>query len=191
MKQTEGGSVGLKDEDTAVADDARLARMKRVPQVRIVRRALGLTQEDFAERFNIPLGTLRDWEQGRKEPDQAARNYLRVIATDADAVQFALGALPQRVRGEVYKDPSHYGVERVWFVYREPKDTSVWGSVVLNAYNKTVQDFRSVLSERRAQINSNQKLPDRPGQALYRARVGMMSAYKDGRRSFASALRPR
>ena len=64
-------------------------------------------------------------------------------------------------------------------------------SDALNAYNKTVQDFRSVLSERRAQINSNQKLPDRPGQALYRARVGMMSAYKDGRRSFASALRPR
>ena len=52
-------------------------------------------------------------------------------------------------------------------------------SDALNAYNKTVQDFRSVLSERRAQINSKQKLPDRPGQALYRARVGMMSAYKD------------
>jgi len=49
----------------------------------------------------------------------------------------------------------------------------------LNAYNKTVQDFKSVLSERRAQINSNQKLPERPGQALYLARVGMMSAYKD------------
>jgi hypothetical protein len=35
------------------------------------------------------------------------------------------------------------------------------------------------LSERRAQINSKQKLPDRPGQALYLARVAMMSAYKD------------
>ena len=49
----------------------------------------------------------------------------------------------------------------------------------LNAYNKTVQDFRSILSERRAQINSNQKLPDRPGQALYLARISMMGAYKD------------
>src|SRR5215204_5033645 len=52
-------------------------------------------------------------------------------------------------------------------------------SDAVDAYNKTVQDFRSVLSERRAQINSKQKLPDRPGQALYLARVAMMSAYKD------------
>jgi len=52
-------------------------------------------------------------------------------------------------------------------------------SDALNAYNKTVKDFRSVLSERRAQINSNQKLPARPGQALYLTRVAMMSGYKD------------
>jgi len=49
----------------------------------------------------------------------------------------------------------------------------------LNVYNKAVQDFRSILSERRAQINSNQKLPDLPGQALYLARINMMGAYKD------------
>jgi len=49
----------------------------------------------------------------------------------------------------------------------------------LNSYDKTVQDFRSILGERRAQINAKQKLPDVPGQALYLARVNMMSAYKD------------
>jgi len=49
----------------------------------------------------------------------------------------------------------------------------------LNAYNKTVEDFRTILSKRRAQINSHQELPARPGQALYLARVNMMSAYKD------------
>jgi hypothetical protein len=52
-------------------------------------------------------------------------------------------------------------------------------SDALNAYNKTVQDFRSILSERRAQIDAKQKLPDKPGQALYLARVAMMGAYKD------------
>lgn len=52
-------------------------------------------------------------------------------------------------------------------------------SDALDAYNKTVRDFRSDLSERHAQINSKQKLPERPGQALYLARVAMMSAYKD------------
>src|SRR6476660_2541215 len=52
-------------------------------------------------------------------------------------------------------------------------------SDALNTYNKTVQDFRSILRERRAQINANQKLPDKPGQELYLARVAMMGAYKD------------
>ena len=52
-------------------------------------------------------------------------------------------------------------------------------SDALNAFNKTVQDFRSILRERRAQINANQKLPDKPGQELYLARVAMMGAYKD------------
>jgi hypothetical protein len=52
-------------------------------------------------------------------------------------------------------------------------------SEALNAYNKTVQDFRSILRERRAQIDAKQKLPDVPGQALYLARVAMMGAYKD------------
>ena len=52
-------------------------------------------------------------------------------------------------------------------------------SDALHAYNKTVQDFRSILGERRAQINANQRLPDKPGQDLYLARVAMMSAYKD------------
>ena len=46
-------------------------------------------------------------------------------------------------------------------------------SDALNAYNKTVQDFRSILKERRTQINANQKLPDKPGQELYLARVAM------------------
>jgi transcriptional regulator with XRE-family HTH domain len=43
---------------------------------------LGLTQQEFADRYRIPIGTLRDWEQGRTEPDQAARAYLNVIARD-------------------------------------------------------------------------------------------------------------
>ena len=38
---------------------ADFKRMKRTPQVKVIRRALGLTQEEFAERFHIPLGTLR------------------------------------------------------------------------------------------------------------------------------------
>ena len=64
--------------------------MKRTPQVKIIRRALGISQEDFSARYHIPLGTLRDWEQGRVVPDQAARAYLTVIARDPEAVRKAL-----------------------------------------------------------------------------------------------------
>jgi hypothetical protein len=47
------------------------------------------------------------------------------------------------------------------------------------AYGKAVNDFRSILAERRAQIDAKQPLPDRPGQALYLARNQMISAYKN------------
>jgi hypothetical protein len=52
-------------------------------------------------------------------------------------------------------------------------------SDALNAYNIAVNDFKSILSQRRAQIKSNQQLPNLPGQALYLARNNMISAYKD------------
>jgi len=58
----------------------------------IIRRALGLSQEAFAERYRIPIGTLRDWEQGRTEPDQAAQAYLTVIAKHPEMVAVALAA---------------------------------------------------------------------------------------------------
>ena len=65
-------------------------RLVRVPQIKTLRRALGLTQEEFAARYRIPIGTLRDWEQGRSEPDQPARAYLTVIARDPEGVRAAL-----------------------------------------------------------------------------------------------------
>ncbi len=48
-----------------------------------------------------------------------------------------------------------------------------------NTYNNAVNDFRSILGQRRAQINAKQPLPNLPGQALYHGRIDMMSAYKD------------
>lgn len=74
--------------------DAEWQAARKVPRAKTLRRALGLTQEEFATRFQIPLGTLRDWEQGKSEPDQSAQAYLRAIAGDAAAVQRALEAGP-------------------------------------------------------------------------------------------------
>ena len=90
MTDTEINTAALSDPDNPPLTRERQARLKRVPQVKVMRRAMGLTQEDFAVRFRIPLGTLRDWEQGKTEPDQAARAYLTVIAREPEAVRRAL-----------------------------------------------------------------------------------------------------
>lgn len=87
-------AAAMSDPDGRPMTDEEFARMKRVPRAMTLRRALGLTQEEFAARFLIPLGTLRDWEQGRAEPDQPARAYLKVIAFDAQTVQRTLAAAP-------------------------------------------------------------------------------------------------
>jgi putative transcriptional regulator len=55
-------------------------------------RALGLAQEEFSARYRIPLGTLRDWERGRSEPDQPARAYQILMAHDPEGVRRALEA---------------------------------------------------------------------------------------------------
>jgi putative transcriptional regulator len=94
MTEAEIHAAALSDPDAQPLTPKRLAGMRRTPQVRIIRRALGLSQEEFAARFHIPLGTLRDWEQGRKDPDTAARAYLRVIGHNPAAVTEALRPKP-------------------------------------------------------------------------------------------------
>jgi putative transcriptional regulator len=94
MTEEQVWAAAMSDPDGRPLTPDDLKRMKRIPRAKIIRRALGLTQEEFAARFCIPLGTLRDWEQGAAEPDQAARAYLKVIAFDAEAVSKALKAAP-------------------------------------------------------------------------------------------------
>ena len=90
MTAEESHQAALDDPDAQPMTEEDFARMKRTPRAKLIRRALGLSQEEFTARFHIPLGTLRDWEQGRKEPDAAARAYLRVIAREPEAVGRAL-----------------------------------------------------------------------------------------------------
>jgi putative transcriptional regulator len=96
MSEAQRHQAALNDPDARPLTEQDLSRMKRTPQAKIIRRALGLSQEDFAARYHIPLGTLRDWEQGRVEPDQAARAYLMVIAREPETVREALKPPRQR-----------------------------------------------------------------------------------------------
>lgn len=78
------------DPDCPPATKEQLARAHRVPSVRALRKKLKLTQQEFAARFHLPIGTVRDWEQGAHHPDKAAQVLLAVIAKDPEAVARAL-----------------------------------------------------------------------------------------------------
>jgi putative transcriptional regulator len=80
-----------------VAEDADVAPLLSdaeitAARVRWVRKQTGLSQAEFAARYRIPVATVRDWEQSRREPDAAALAYLRVIERDPEAVRRALAA---------------------------------------------------------------------------------------------------
>jgi putative transcriptional regulator len=94
MAEAEIEAAAWADPDARPFTPEEMATARRVPRIKTLRRALGLTQEEFAARYHIPLGTLRDWEQGRSEPDQPARAYLHVIARDPEGVRRALETKP-------------------------------------------------------------------------------------------------
>ncbi len=88
------------ERDSPPMTPEELKNAKRRPRVTVIRRALNMTQEQFAAEFNIPLGTLRDWEQERAEPDATARAYLRAIAGNPQAVSQALHSHPRPAAAE-------------------------------------------------------------------------------------------
>ena len=90
MTEEEIEANAKEDPDNPPLYREELARMLPIPNPRTIRRRMGLTQEQFSTSFHIPLGTLRDWEQGAREPDSAARTLLRVIDKNPDAVLQAL-----------------------------------------------------------------------------------------------------
>lgn len=83
-------AAALRDPDAQPITPENEGKLRRSPRTKTLRRALGLTQEEFSARYQIPLGTLRDWEEGRSYPDQPTRAYLRVIANDPEGTCRAL-----------------------------------------------------------------------------------------------------
>ena len=58
--------------------------------VKAIRAKLGQSQPEFAARFGLSVGTVRDWEQGRAVPDRPAQVLLRIIQAEPDVVQRVL-----------------------------------------------------------------------------------------------------
>jgi putative transcriptional regulator len=107
MRQTESGWVELDapklgpnfpdgepeyDPENPPATEEQLKLTRRVSPAKFIRWQLGLSQVEFADRYQIPVGTLRDWEQHRSEPDAPAKAYLKVIAADPEGVAEKLGS---------------------------------------------------------------------------------------------------
>jgi len=92
---------GLREAVSYAKGDASRSRAKsyNVPEsidVKGLREKLGMSQAEFALRFGFSLGTLRQWEQGRRAPDGAARVLLTVISKNSKAVEQALDTSPMR-----------------------------------------------------------------------------------------------
>lgn len=71
---------------------SRVARVPETVDVLSIRRKMGLTQRQFADRFGFSVGAVRDWEQGRRQPERAARVLLLIIDRETKAVERALAA---------------------------------------------------------------------------------------------------
>jgi putative transcriptional regulator len=79
------------DEEPFLTDEDR-EKIKTLPDPRRIRKQLKLTQKEFSRRYEIPLGTLRDWERRVRFPDSAARAYLTVISRDPKRIAALLSA---------------------------------------------------------------------------------------------------
>jgi putative transcriptional regulator len=90
MSDAEITEAALSDPDNQPLSPEQLSGMRRVARAKFIRQKLGLSQEDFAARFRIPLSTLREWERHRSEPDHAAQAYLQVIEHASETVEWAL-----------------------------------------------------------------------------------------------------
>ena len=87
MTDGEAIAAARSDPDAPPLTRQQLAKMRRVPRVRLVRQRLGMTQAEFAEAFHLPITTLRDWEQHRSVPDAPARALLLAIERDPKAMR--------------------------------------------------------------------------------------------------------
>jgi putative transcriptional regulator len=83
---------GIEDATAFVQGKHSRARVVAGPDIKALRKRIKMTQAVFAKTYCLPLGTVKDWEQGRRQPDAPARALLTVIEENPEAVQKALAA---------------------------------------------------------------------------------------------------
>jgi len=79
-------AAGLEDAIAFANGDTTRGRLASL-DVKAIRKSTKLTQQDFATTYRFPIGSLRDWEQARHQPDSGSAMLLRMIAVDPVGVQ--------------------------------------------------------------------------------------------------------
>jgi putative transcriptional regulator len=95
MSDEDVEAAALSDPDAQPLTEEALARALLGPHPRLVRTRLRLSQEEFAQRFQIPLDVLRGWEARKSDPDAVARAYMKAILADPEGVAKAVAPRPR------------------------------------------------------------------------------------------------
>lgn len=80
-------AAGLNDAIAFVGGDDSRARIHKQVDIKAIRERRRMTQSEFSETYKLPIGTVRDWEQHRREPDTGSKVYLAMIEADPEGVQ--------------------------------------------------------------------------------------------------------
>ena len=79
--------AGFGDAIAFAKGDTSRAHMIAGPDVKAIRKEINLTQSEFARTYRIPVGTVRDWEQRRRQPDTGSATLLKMIQVDPEGVE--------------------------------------------------------------------------------------------------------
>ncbi len=92
----------FKELDANLKEAVKVAKGTKVPksvyvvlspaEIKTIRATVKMSQAVFAHSFQLSLDTVKGWEQGKRKPDAAAANYLRMIQADPEHVQRTLAA---------------------------------------------------------------------------------------------------
>lgn len=80
-------AAGFEDAIGFAQGDGSRGRFAKPVNVKAIRERVRKTQAEFAQAFHLPIGTVRDWEQNRRQPDAPARVLLHLIEVDPETVE--------------------------------------------------------------------------------------------------------
>lgn len=80
-------AAGLGDAIAHASGETGRGKVATPIDVAAIRKRTGKTQVQFARAYHLPLGTVRDWEQSRSQPDAPARVLLSLIGAEPDTIE--------------------------------------------------------------------------------------------------------